>query len=266
MTGDATPHPIRSAWDDGRTAFGIWLSLPGASAAELAADPAFDYVCVDQQHGLIGYAEFVAMLHGVKGRGPAAITRVPSNDAAAIGKALDAGALGVVVPMVNDAKEAADVVAAFRYPPDGVRSYGPIRAATALATREPAALAREPVCVVMVESRQGIENVGEIAATPGVDAIYIGPADLALALGLPPDLDKREGEHVAAVAHIRDACHRAGIAAGIQCGSGAAARRYADEGFQLVTVTKDSALLTGGIARELAALHGRDGVARVAYT
>lgn len=262
----ATRNPIRKAWAEGRTAFGIWLSLPGGAVAELAADPAFDYACIDQQHGLIGYTELVAMLLGIKGRGPAAITRVPSNDAAAIGKALDAGALGVVVPMVNNAKEAGEVVAAFRYPPDGVRSYGPIRASTALGTRSPAALQSEPVCIVMVESHEGIENVDEIAATPGVDAIYVGPADLALALGLPPDLDVDEREHVEAVARIRQACERHGTVPGIQCGSGAAARRYAADGFRLVTVTKDSALLTGGIARELAALHGRDGCERVAYT
>lgn len=262
----ATRNPIRKAWEEGRTAFGIWLALPGGVAAEFSAAPGFDYACIDQQHGIIGYPEFVAMLHGIKGRGPAAITRVPSNDAATIGKVLDAGVLGVVVPMVNNADEAAAVVASFRYPPEGARSYGPIRAVTALGTRSPEALQSEPVSIVMVESREGLENVDEIAATPGVDAIYIGPADLALALGLPPDLDKDEPEHVAAVARIRDACLRHGIVAGIQCGSGVAARRYADEGFRLVTVTKDSALLTGGITRELADLHGRQGAGRVAYT
>lgn len=259
-------NPVRKAWAEGRTAFGIWLSLPGGAAAELAADPALDFACIDQQHGLIGYTEFLAMLQGIGSRGPAPITRVPASDAAMIGKVLDAGALGVVVPMVESAKQAADVVAAFRYPPDGVRSYGPIRAATSLGTREPAALSSEPVCIVMVESRQGIENVDEIAATPGVDAIYIGPADLALALGLPPDLDKDEPEHVATVERIREACARHGVVAGIQCGSGTAARRYASGGFGLVTVTKDSALLVGGIARELIALRGGDGSDRVAYT
>lgn len=261
-----TRNPVRNAWAEGRTAFGIWLALPGGPGAEIAADPGFDFACIDQQHGLIGYAEFLAMLQGIKGRGPAPITRVPVNEPGFIGKVLDAGALGVVVPMVNNAKDAAGVVAAFRYPPDGIRSYGPIRAASALGTRFPAVLASEPLCIVMVESREGLENVDEIAATPGVDVIYIGPADLALALDLPPELDKDEPEHVAAVERIREACTRHGIVAGIQCGSGEAARRYAEQGFRLVTVTKDSALLTGGIARELAAANGRQGSDRVAYT
>lgn len=261
-----TGNPVRRAWAEGRTAFGIWLALPGGPGAEFAADPGLDYACIDQQHGLIGYGEFLAMLHGIKGRGPAPITRVPVNEPGFIGKVLDAGALGVVVPMVNNAKEAAEVVAAFRYPPEGIRSYGPIRASTALGTRAPGALASEPLCIVMVESREGLEKVDEIAATPGVDAIYIGPADLALALGLPPELDKDEPVHVAAVGRIRDACARNGIVAGIQCGSGAAARRYAEQGFRLVTITKDSALLTGGITRELAAAQGRQGSDRVAYT
>lgn len=261
-----TRNPIRTAWAEGRTAFGIWLALPGGPGAELAADPAFDFACIDQQHGLIGYGEFLTMLQAITGRGPAPITRVPANEPALIGKVLDAGALGVVVPMVSGAQQAADVVAAFRYPPEGLRSYGPIRAATFLGTRSIAELASEPVCVVMVESREGLDNVDEIAATPGVDAIYIGPADLALALGLPPELDQDEPEHVAAVAVIRDACARNGIVAGIQCGSGGPARRYAEQGFGLVTVTKDSALLTGGVARELGAARGRDASGRVAYT
>lgn len=257
---------VRAAWAQGRPAFGVWLALPGAGGAEICADPGLDYACIDQQHGLIGYSEFLAMLSGIGGRGPAPITRVPANDAAQIGKALDAGAQGVVVPLVNSRAEAEAAVAACRYPPDGVRSYGPIRAALTLGTREPRELGHDPLCIVMVETRLGVANVEEIASTPGLDAIYIGPADLALALGLPPELDKDEPEHAEAVRRIRDACLRHGVAAGIQCGSGAAARRYADDGFTFVTVTKDSALLSGGVARELAAAQGAERSAAVAYT
>lgn len=262
----AIRNRVREAWSEGRPAFGIWLALPGPATAETAVTPVVDFACIDQQHGLIDYANFLPMLRAVEGRGAAPITRVPANEPSYIGKVLDAGALGVVVPLVNNAKEAAAAVAGCRYPPQGIRSYGPIRAATVLGSREPADLSAAPLCIVMVETREGLENVDEIAGTPGVDAIYIGPADLALGLGLPPDLDKGEPEHVAAVQQIRDACLRAGIAPGIQCASGASARRYAEDGFMLITAAKDTALLSAGTAREMAAAHGLEDSGGLAYT
>lgn len=257
---------VRDVWAADHPAFGVWLALPGGAGAETCADPAADFACIDQQHGLVGYESFVEMLRGIGTRGPTPITRVPDINSAYIGKVLDAGVQGIVVPLVNDAEDAAAAVAACRYPPRGVRSYGPIRAAVSLRSREPTDLESDPLCIVMVETRRGIENVDQIAATPGVDCIYVGPADLALALGLPPDLDKSDPEHVAMVRTIRDACARHGVVAGIQCGSGLAARRYAEEGFRLVTVTKDSALLASGVGREISAARGIDEVDGMAYT
>lgn len=257
---------IRAAWGEGRAALGVWLAMPGPAVAEFCADPGLDYACVDQQHGLIGYPDLVGMLPAIERRGVAPITRVPSNDPTAIAKALDAGAQGIVIPFVSTPEEASRAVEAFRYPPRGQRSYGPIRAALSLGTREPDDLSSLPVCMVMVETREGLANAEAIAATDGVDGIYVGPADLAIALGLPPDLDKSEPEHVAAVETIRKACVSAGKVAGIQCGNGRSANRYAEEGFGFITVTKDSALLTGGVSRELAAARGDEGSGEVAYT
>jgi 4-hydroxy-2-oxoheptanedioate aldolase len=216
------------------------------------------YVCVDQQHGLIDYADLVEMTRAIEGRGVVPITRVPANQAWMIGKALDAGSQGVVVPLVNTGADAAAAVAACRYPPDGVRSFGPIRATLSMNARDTATLGGDPVCFVMVETREGLANIDAIAATPGLDGVYIGPADLALGLGLPPDLDKEEPEHVLAVERIRAACERNGIIAGIQCGSGRAAHMYVERGFRLVTFGKDSALLQSGVQRELAIARGAD--------
>ena len=116
-----------------------------------------------------------------------------------------------------------------------------------------ATLGDDMICMAMVETRAALDAIDEIAGTPGLDGIYVGPADLALGLGLPPDLDKQEPEHVAAVQKILDACKRHGIVAGIQCGNGRSGRAYAERGFQFVTIAKDSSLLQAAVQREVAA-------------
>src|SRR5918999_1763656 len=210
----ANLNPLKAAWAEGRTAFGLWSAIPSSFIADLAAAAGFDYLCVDQQHGLIGYESMVPMLQAIRAEGAAPITRVLSSDPFLIMKALDAGALGVIAPLVNSAEDAARAVAACRYPPRGMRSYGPVRAAGVIGSRDPEDLAGEVLCIVMVETREGLERVEEIAAEPGLDGIYIGPSDLALSLDLPPTLDIQEGEHAEAVGRIREACHRHGVAAG----------------------------------------------------
>src|SRR5215207_6282535 len=231
-------NPLREVWAEGRTAFGVWAAIPSSFSAELVAGAGVDYVCVDQQHGVVNYASMVPMLQAIGATGAAPITRVLSNDPFRIMKALDAGAWGVIVPLVNDAGEAARAVSACRYPPDGIRSYGPIRASDVIRSKDPEDLAREVLCLVMVETREGLENVEEIAATPGIDGIYVGPADLALSLGLPPTTEVTEKKHA--------------IVAGIHCSSGEWAQRQAGAGFDMVTVAVDAALLGGAARREVA--------------
>ncbi len=250
------PNPLKKAWAEGRTAFGLWMTVPGSVGAEIFAGPGVDYVCVDQHHGVIDYDSMVPMLQAIRAEGAAPITRVLSNDPFLIMKALDAGAWGVIVPMIEDAEAAARAVAACRYPPHGVRSYGPVRASAVIDSSDPKVLAEEVLCLVMVETRKGLENVDEIAATPGLDGIYIGPSDLALSLGLPPTLDVVEDEHAEAVERIRKACHRNDITAGIQCASGDWARRHAGAGFEMVTVASDAALLRDAARRAVAVARG----------
>lgn len=244
---------LRKAWSEGKPTFGAWAALPDAFAAELMCVAGVDYVCIDQQHGLVDYTDMVHMLRAIEGRGTVALTRVPANVGWLIGKALDAGIQGVVVPMVSTREEAEAAVAACRYAPKGTRSFGPVRASMVMDSRDIAVVGDGPICFVMIETRLGVENIDAIASTPGLDGIYVGPADLALGLGLPPNLDKEEPEHVAAVQKILDGCKRHGVVAGIQCGSGKAARKYAERGFQLVTFTKDSSLLPQATEREIAA-------------
>ena len=263
----ATASALRAKWALGETVFGLWAALPSGFAAELMCVDGVDYVCIDQQHGLIDYPAMVEMLRAIEGRGTVPFTRVPANEAWLIGKALDAGVQGVVVPMVSSAAEAAKAVAACRYSPKGIRSYGPVRSTLTMQSRDVAVLGDSVLCFVMVETRAGVEQVEEIAATPGLDGIYIGPADLALGLGLAPDLDKQEPEHVAAVQRILEACQRSKIIPGIQTGTGASARKMAERGFRLVTFSKDSALLPAAVQAEAnAALGKTQAAARKGYT
>ena len=249
-------NPLKAAWAAGRTAFGLWSVVPGSFGAEILSETGADYVCVDQQHGAIDYDAMVPMLQAIRAGGAAPITRVLSNDPFLIMKALDAGVWAVIVPLVGSAGDAARAVSACRYPPRGVRSFGPVRAATVIGSRDPEELSGEVLCLVMVETGEALERVDEIAATPGVDGIYIGPSDLALSLGLPPTLEVTEAEHVEAVSRIREACQEHGIAAGIHCPSGDWARRHAEAGFDLVTVASDAPLLREAALRQMTAARG----------
>ncbi|MFL6059338.1 MAG: HpcH/HpaI aldolase family protein [Rubrobacteraceae bacterium] len=252
-------NPIREIWAGDRPAFGLWSVMPGTIGAEILAKAGADYVCVDQQHGVIDYGSIAPMFQVIRAGGAAPITRVLSNDPFLIMKALDAGSWGVIVPLVNSAEDAARAVSACRYPPQGIRSFGPVLAADVIGSRDPEKLGGEVVCLVMVETREALERVGEIAATPGLDGVYIGPSDLALSLGLTPTLEIMEGEHAEAVERIREACHQNGIAAGIHSPSGEWARRHAQAGFDLITVASDAPLLRMAAGQEMAA--AREGLA-----
>ena len=255
----ATAIDLKKKWNDGAAALGAFAVIPSAFSVELICVPGVDYVCIDQQHGLIDYSNMLDMMRAAELNDVTTFTRVPANESWMIGKALDAGIQGVIVPMINNRAEAAKAVAACRYGNGATRSYGPLRASMVMKSREPSVVGDQVLCFVMVETREAVDNVEEIASTPGLDGIYIGPADLALGLGLPPDLDKEEPEHVAAVEKILSACQRHGIIPGIQCGSGKAAQKQVQKGFRMVTFFKDSAILPVAAERELAAARG-DGI------
>lgn len=251
-------NPLTESWRQGRTTFGIWCSLPTSVSAEFAAGAGYDYACVDMQHGAIGYTAAVPMLQAVAATGAAPVARVAANNQAEIMKILDGGAVGVVVPLVSTPEEAAQAVAACRYPPTGVRSYGPVRASVVTGSRDPREL-EKVVCLVMVETAEGLANVDEIAATPGLDGIYVGPSDLSLALGLPPGYERPEQEHIDAIERIRTACELHGIVAGIQCDTGALAARRAQEGFAMITVGNEAAFMRSLAASELSEARGGSG-------
>lgn len=241
-------------WREGGRTVGCWLSLANTYSAEALAGLGFDWVCVDLQHGLLDYSDLPLLLPAISTSQATPLVRVPWNEPYEIMKALDAGAYGVIVPMVNDRQEALRAVAACRYPPKGNRSFGPIRAAL-YGGRGYASQANDHIaCIAMIETREGLDNLTDIVTTPGLDAIYIGPSDLALALGLPAVGDTEHPEHAAAVSRILEACRDAGIAAGIHTSSVEYSRRYLEAGFNLVTLGTDAGFMMRAAAQDLAAI------------
>ncbi len=243
-------NPLLAAWASGRRLFGMWCTVPGSMSAEMIARQGVDYVCLDYQHGLIDHVDAVPMMQAVEVGGSVPIARVGRNDAFDICRVLDAGARAVVVPMVEDAAEAERAALACRYPPLGHRSFGPARAAAVLGSMRPEDIANV-ACIVMVETATGVRNAAEIAAADGVDAVYLGPNDLALALGLPPARTPPDPKLEATITELLEVCHQAGVPAGIQATDGASALRYAQLGFDMVTLGTDIGLLTAAVRDHL---------------
>ena len=241
---------LRAKWDQGQAAFGMWAGIDSSLTAELAAGAGYDYVCVDLQHGISDEHTMVAMFQATAGAGSIPMARLAWNEPWLIMRALDLGAAGVIVPLVGSGAEAQRAVRACKYPPHGNRSYGPIRAQQLVGSAAPSDLAEAVVCFAMVETRDGLDRLDEIASTPGLDGIYIGPADLAIALGLTPGAGGDVFDE--AIARVRDTCKAHGLIAGMHCHSGESARAFAAQGFKLLTVGVDSSMLKSTIASELA--------------
>ena len=250
-----TENPLLARWRAGQPTLGGWMVTADPQVGEFMAVADFDEICVDQQHGLADSATIADIFRAIEIHGVSPTTRVPANDPAQIGLALDLGATAIVVPMVGNADEAAAAAAACHYPPRGRRSVGPIRGSMFRDTSRLEGV-DDVACVVMIETAEGVRNADAIAATPGVDAIYIGPGDLALGLGLSAwGEDWSHGQaklHNEAIERIVAACRRHGVAPGIHTGDGTTAGQYVARGFLMVTVISDLGLLQSGARAELA--------------
>ena len=243
-------------WRAGEQTIGCWLSLANTHSAEMLANAGFDWICIDLQHGLLDYRDLLHMLPAISTTPVTPIVRVSGNDPKQIMKVLDAGALGVIVPLVNNRAEALAAISACRYPPGGTRSFGPIRAAL-YGGRDYAAQANDEIaCIAMIETKEGIENLESIVTTPGLGGVYIGPADLALALGLPPRGDTDDPLHVATVARILATCKKHHVPVGIHTGGLNYTRRRLEAGFNFVTLNSDGGFMMQAAAADLAAARG----------
>jgi len=231
---------------------GLWAGVASTSTAEALARAGADYVCIDTQHGLVDYQAAVSMIPAIHLGRSCPIARVSWNEPGAIGKLLDAGAQGIIVPMVNTRADAEAAVRACHYPPLGARSFGPSGAAPRV-DGSYFDQSRDQIAVIpMVETVEALANVDDIVSVPGVDAIYVGPADLSISLGLPPGNNDDFPAFMDALERIVAACQRAGVVSGIHSTGALTPKRLA-MGFRMVTVTADLVALKLGAASELAA-------------
>jgi 4-hydroxy-2-oxoheptanedioate aldolase len=239
---------VKQRWAEGKPVLNGWLSIANSFSAEIMAAQGYDSLTIDMQHGIVGYDGAVPMLQAMRASGVTPLVRVPWLDPADIMKALDAGAYGVICPMINTRAEAERLVSYVRYPPNGVRSFGPSRALFSAGAGYAAEADDEMICLAMIETAQAYENLEDILATPGLDGVYIGPADLTLGLQgkrYAPGFDRREPAMIEAIKTILHAAHRAGKRAALHNGTADYAAEAVGWGFDFVTVTNDVRLLAG---------------------
>lgn len=246
-------NKIKEIWGQSKCATLGWLSIAHGFTAEVMARQGFDALCIDLQHGTVEMDHLLPMLQSVSQTDTVPLVRVPWNDPATIMRALDLGTYGIIVPLVNTAEEAARAVAACRYSPVGMRSVGPIRGLQYGGADYVAKANDEIIVMAMIETKEGLANLEAICATPGLDAVYIGPADLSVALDLEPQADNTNPLHLKTCDKIRDVAHRHGIKAVMHCASADFAAGAVKRGFDMIMLTSDLACMIYGVKQQLQA-------------
>ncbi|KAJ7131496.1 Pyruvate/Phosphoenolpyruvate kinase-like domain-containing protein [Mycena crocata] len=265
-------HPLLNNFKGNKTAFGVWLTSPGFFHARTVAQasPAVSWVMVDCEHGVSSLVsslgETIAAIHASRpdGSSASAVVRIPATGVSdstswQIKNALDAGARGVLVPMVSTAEKAREVAADSRFPPVGRRGFGSpfTHGGWGLSAPEYLAQANGAVVVmVQIENKEGLANVKDIAAVDGIDVVFIGPYDLSFALGYPAPSPDPHPEVETAIQHIRKVVQEEGKKCAILCISGAQAAERAAQGFDMINVTSDVGAMSAKIVEHLAVASG----------
>jgi len=237
----------------GEPTFGAWCMIPSALTAEGVARSGFDWICIDMQHGAMDYAVACEMIRAVDLAGVTPIVRVPWNEPGLIGRVLDAGALGIIVPMIQTPEDARRAVEACLYPPAGRRSFGPLRAALRDGSGYFAAANARVAVIPMIETAEALASVDEIVGVPGVDGAFVGPMDLSVALGIAPGDNDGVPAFDAALARIVGACRTVGKTPAVFSNARVAPRRLS-QGFTMISVSVDFAALAAGIRGDLEAV------------
>ncbi len=247
-------NTLKKIWARGGVAVSGWLSIPSAFSAEVMAHQGFDSLVIDMQHGVIDYQAAVGMLAAISTTPVVPLARVPWNDPAYVMKILDAGAYGIICPMINTRVEAEALVRSCKYPPRGHRSFGPVRASI-YAGADYVDHANDQLLVLpMIETAEALKNLDEILSTPGVDGAYVGPSDLSMSLGCKPRLDQTDPPVVEAQQKIVAACKRHGVAAGIHNATSGYALKMIEAGYQFVVLASDSRFIAARAAEEVSAV------------
>ena len=238
-------NKLKEIFKQGGSAVNGWLQIPNSFTAELMANQNWDSLTLDMQHGVIDYSSAISMLQAISTTNVVPLARVNWNEPGQIMKILDAGAYGVICPMVSNKKEAENFVQACMYPPEGYRSYGPIRGLAYGGADYAEKANNEILKLAMIETKESLDNLNEIMQTPGLDGVYIGPADLSLAISEKPSFDKPEGDPVYdVIMTILEHAKKNKIVAGIQNGQPEYAEKMIKKGFQFVTIGSDQRYMT----------------------
>lgn len=245
---------LRTLWKADKPALNGWLALPSSFGAEVMAHQGWDSLTIDLQHGMVDYAAMVGLLQAISTTATVPVVRVPWLEPGIIMKSLDAGAYGVICPMVNTRDDAARLVAYTHYAPRGTRSFGPVRAAM-YGGPDYAEQANDTiVAFAMIETAQALDNLDAILSVEGLDAIYIGPSDLSLALGCKPVFDDVEPKVAEAITHIAERAKAHGVMAGVHNGRPDVALARIAMGFRFVTLSSDARILAAGSQELLKAM------------
>src|SRR6187455_2216969 len=239
-------NKLRRIWKSGGAAVNGWLAIPNSFSAETMAHQGWDSLTIDLQHGVVDYQAMVTMLQAISTTEAVPVVRVPWLEPGILMKALDAGAYGVICPMVNSRVDAQNLVAWTHYAPRGTRSFGPVRALLYGGADYPQHANDTIVTLAMIETAKALDNLDDILSVEGLDAIYIGPSDLSLSLGCVPTMDDVEPKAAQAIEHIIARARHHGVVAGIHnAGTDSAVRRQA-MGYQFITVSSDARLIAAG--------------------
>ena len=246
---------LKELWAKGVPVLNGWCSIGNPFTAEVMTSQDFDCVTIDGQHGALSYSDALPMFQAMSAAGKPVLARVPWREPGIIMKYLDAGAMGIICPMVNSKAEAEEFASYMRYPPLGQRSFGPTRATFAFGGYSTEAANEAVLAFAMIETADGVKNLDEIAATPGIDGLYVGPSDLALGVSngaLPTGLDRDEPEMIEIIKRISEVARANGKHAALHCASPEYAIRGIEWGYDMVTIQGDVHFLARG-AREAVA-------------
>ena len=242
---------LRNCWSKGKGAINAWCSIPNAVTAEMMSMNDFDSITIDMQHGLVDYQIALNMLQVISCSGKTPMVRVPWNEPGIIMKSLDAGALGIICPMINTPEDAINFVGATRYAPVGFRSSGPTRALMVHGPNYHDEANEKIISFAMIETVEALDNVEKIAATDGLTGIYVGPSDLSISMGFKPGLDRIEPEMIDAIKKIENACKTNNIKVGIHCLSPSYLKDKLSSGYDLGTLASDVRIYAEGISNKI---------------
>ncbi|MCW5632235.1 MAG: 2,4-dihydroxyhept-2-ene-1,7-dioic acid aldolase [Rubrivivax sp.] len=245
---------LRTLWKAGKAAINGWLAVPSGFSAEVMANQGWDSLTIDLQHGVVDYAAMVGMLQAISTTATVPVVRVPWLEPGILMKSLDAGAYGIICPMVNTRDDAARLVAWTHYAPQGTRSFGPVRASIYGGADYPEKANSTVVVFAMIETAQALDNLDAILSVEGLDAIYIGPSDLSLALGCKPTFDDVDPKVADAIKHIAERARAHGVVAGVHNGRPDVALARIAMGFRFVTLSSDARILASGSQQLLTAM------------